>query len=367
MKKLYALLALVVIFALVLSGCQQAPAPAVEEAAPAAEEAAPAEEAAYDGKICVVLDSGGVDDKGYNQTAWEGSQTAAAELNWEATYLESRQQTDYEKNINEFLKSDCTLIVSVGFLPGDATKAAAEANPEQKFAIIDYAYDPVLPNVWAQLYKMEEGSFLAGYVAAGATKSGKIGAFGGINIPPVADFFIGFADGMAYYNEQHGTSVEFLGWSNETLDGLFVGDFNDTDTARLYTQNLMDEGVDIILPQSGSEGLAAAATVKERGDVMCVGADVDQYFADTESGTVYLTSIMKHLDLSIIRAARAVQDGSFAGGTFISNLADEGLGLAPFHDFDGIVSDELKAELEQVRQDIIDGKIVVNNWASLSQ
>ncbi|MBP7692900.1 MAG: BMP family ABC transporter substrate-binding protein, partial [Anaerolineales bacterium] len=104
------------------------------------------------GKICEVTDSGGVDDKSFNATAWVGAQAAAKALGWEATYLESKQQTDYEKNINEFLKSDCDLIVTVGFLLGDATLAAAKANPDQKFQILDYAYGEAVPNVWQQVY-----------------------------------------------------------------------------------------------------------------------------------------------------------------------------------------------------------------------
>lgn len=329
----------------------------------ATEVAAPVE---MTGKICVILDSGGVDDKGYNQSAWEGAQQAGLELNWESVYLVSGQQTDWEKNINEFVTSDCNLIVAVGWVGGDALKAAAEAHPDQKFQIVDSSYDPIIPNVWSQLYSMEEGSLLAGYLAAGVSQTGKVGAFGGMNIPPVADFFIGFAQGVDLYNQAHGTNVEFLGWSNETLDGNFLGDFNDTEAARRITESLMDEGADIILPQSGSEALAAAAAMKQRGGVLAVGADADQGLADTASGDVYLTTIMKNLGVAIVEAAHAVNDGTFTGGTYVAHLADGGLSLAPYHGNADKVSVELAAELEQVKQDIMDGKIVVENWASLS-
>jgi basic membrane protein A len=375
-KSIYLVVIMLLALSMVLASCQT-DAPAVEEQTSDVEEAVVeevAEEAAegdetdveYVGKVCVVLDSGGVDDKGYNQTAWEGAQTAAADLNWEATYLESAQLTDYEKNINEFLQSDCTVIVAVGFLPGDAVQKAATENPDQKFAILDYAYDPVIPNVWAHLYNMPQGAFLAGYLAAGTTETGKVGAFGGMNIPPVADFFIGFTEGIEYYNEVHGTSVEMLGWSNETLDGLFVGDFNDTDTARLYTQNLLDEGVDIVLPQSGAEALASAALVKEVGDVLCIGADSDQNQADAQSGDVYLTSIRKQVDISIGQIINAVADGSFTGGTYFGDLSDGTVNLAPYHNHAEKVSAELQAELDEINKKIISGEIVVSSWASLS-
>ena len=122
------------------------------------------------GKICMVTDAGGIDDKAFNATAWQGAQLAGKNQGWDATYLESRQQTDYDKNINEFLGSKCDLIVTVGFLMGDAVKAAAQKNPNQKFQILDVAYDPPLPNVWGQVYAMEQPSFLAGYLAAGSRR-----------------------------------------------------------------------------------------------------------------------------------------------------------------------------------------------------
>ncbi len=352
----------VILIAVFLAACAPAAAPAPTQAP--APTAAPA---ATTGKICVALDSGGVDDKGYNQSAWEGAQAAAKQLGWDAVYLANNQQTDWEKTINEFLNSKCTLIVSVGFLGADAIKAAATAHPDQLFQSQDYAYDPVLPNVWSQLYAMEQGSFLAGYLAAGMTKSGKIGGFGGMNIPPVADFFIGFQDGMDYYNKQHGTSVKLLGWSNEKLDGTFVGNFTDTEAAKRNAENMMDEGADIILPQSGPEGLAAAAAIKARGGVMSIGADADQFLADQASGNVYLTTIMKNLGVSIIEAATAVSSGTFKGGTSVATLQSGGLQLAPFHDFESQVPAALKTEMEQIKADIISGKIVVNNWASLSK
>lgn len=361
MKKSAKLLVILFLIAtLALTACGAPEAAPVEEAAPAVEEAPT-------GKVCIALDSGGVDDKGYNQSAWEGGQQAAAELGWDAVYLVGNQQTDWEKNLNEFLDSDCSLIVAVGFIGGDALKTAAEANPDQLFQLIDSVIDPMPDNVWAQLYKMEEGSFLAGYLGAGMTKTGIIGGFGGMNIPPVADFFVGFLQGIEYYNTKKGTDVKLLGWSNETLDGNFVGDFMDTEGARRFTESMMDEGADIILPQSGVEALAAAAAMKQRGGVMAIGADADQFLADEASGEVYLTTIMKNLGLAIVEAAHQIADtGTFENGLYIADLASGGLGLAPFHDYDSSVSDELKAELTEVEQMIINGEIVVDNWFSLS-
>src|SRR4030042_894998 len=154
------------------------------------------------------------------------------EYNIEAKYLESQQQTDYEKNINAFIEEKCDIIVTVGFLLGDGTKAAAEKNPDQKFSIVDYAYDPTIPNVLGQVFNTNEAAFLAGYVAAGVSKTGKIGTFGGIQIPPVTVFMDGFYLGAQAYNEKHGTKVEVLGCNPLTKTGLFTGNFESTDDGR---------------------------------------------------------------------------------------------------------------------------------------
>ena len=315
----------------------------------------------------MVTDSGGIDDKAFNATAWQGAQLAGKKLGWDATYLESRQQTDYDKNINEFVNSKCDLIVTVGFLMGDAVKAAAQKNPNQKFQILDVAYDPPLPNVWGQVYAMEQPTFLAGYLAAGMSKNAKAGVFGGLNIPPVADFFIGFEQGIKYYNTKKNAKAQLLGWSNAKLDGLFIGSFTDGDAGRKMAETLMDEGVDVMLPQGGPEGLAAATAMKQRGNVLMIGVDTDQFVSAPENASITLTSAVKHLEISVQLAATAVSDGSFKGGSHLSTLGEGGVGITPFHDLDSKVPAALKSELDQIKQDIIDGKIKIDNFATLKK
>ena len=209
-KFLLSLIAILVVASMVLTACQP---PATPTAAPV-ESAAPAETEppAPAFKACQVTDTGGIDDKSFNATAWKGIEDSIAQLGVEGKYLESQQQTDYEKNINAFIEEGCDIIVTVGFLLGDATQAAAEKNPDQKFSIVDYAYDPTIPNVLGQVFNTNEAAFLAGYVAAGVSKTGAVGTFGGIQIPPVTVFMDGFYLGVKAYNEKHGTDVKVLGW-----------------------------------------------------------------------------------------------------------------------------------------------------------
>jgi basic membrane protein A len=322
---------------------------------------AAAPSAAFAFAACQVTDTGGIDDNGFNQTAWKGVQDAQAELKIEGRYLESQAETDYAANINSLLGGSCDIIITVGFLLGDATKAAAEANPDQKFSIVDFAYDPPLDNVLGQVFATDQAAFLAGYLAAGVTKTGTVGVFGGINIPPVTIFMDGFVHGVNYYNQQKGKDVKVLGWDPATKEGLFTNNFESLDDGRAFAQNLYDEGADIVMPVAGPVGLGSAALADELGTdkLKIIGVDADLYLTDPEKKHVYLTSVLKNMDATVLGAIKAAMDGTFKGGVIEGTLDNDGVGLAPFHDMDAEVPAELKSELDAIRKGIIDGSISV--------
>lgn len=336
MKKLYFVMAALIVASLVLSACGGA----------AGSDAL---------KVGMVTDLGGIDDKSFNATAYAGIEKAVAELGVEGKYLESTQQSDYEKNIQQYIDEETDLIVTVGFLLGDSTQAAAQANPEAKFAIVDYAYDPALPNVLGMVFATDEASFLAGYAAAASTKTGKVATWGGINIPPVADFMIGFEAGVNYYNAQKGAEVEVLGWNTEANDGSFIGNFESLDDGRSITESLVQEGADVVMPVAGPAGLGGAAYCAESGSCMVIGVDTDWTVSASEYNDVILTSVLKNMNVAVFEAIKSLQDGTFAGGLYVGTLANNGVGLA---DVAG-GSDELKAELDAVKQGLIDGSITV--------
>jgi basic membrane protein A len=381
-KKTYTLMAVLVVAAMLLAAC--APQAATTEAPPPTEapvvtapptEApvvteAPTEtpvmtevpteaptEAPVAFKACQVTDTGGIDDKSFNATAWKGVQDAIDQLGVEGKYLESQQQTDYEKNINAFIEEGCDIIITVGFLLGDATQAAAEANPDQEFSIVDFAYDPVLPNVLGQVFNTQEAAFLAGYAAAAVSKTGKVGTFGGIQIPPVTVFMDGYALGVDYYNQQKGTSVQVLGWDPAAQTGLFTGNFESTDDGRSMGQSLMDEGADIIMPVAGPVGLGTAAAAQERGGVYIIGVDTDWYVTAPEYAPILLTSVLKNMDVTTFDAIQAAMEGTFQGGVTVGTLENGGVGLAEFHDLASMVTPELQAELDAVAEGIKSGEI----------
>jgi basic membrane protein A and related proteins len=339
MKKLSLLLAIVMVAMLVLTACQ-----------PAAQQKA-------DGlKVCQVTDTGGIDDKSFNATAWQGVVRAQSELGVEGKYLESQQQTDYEKNLNAFIEEGCGLIVPVGFLMEGATKTAAEANPDQNFAIVDVVYEPPLDNVLGLAFATDEAAFLAGYLAAGMTKTGKVGTFGGIPIPPVTIFMEGLAKGVAYYNQENGTNVEVLGWNPATQEGLFTGNFESTDDGRTLGQTLLGEGADIIMPVAGPVGLGTAEAVRAAGNAWIIGVDTDWTVSAEQYKDIILTSVEKNMDVAVFDAAKAVQDGTFKGGIYTGTLANGGVGLATTA---SVVPAELNTKIEAVKQGIIDGSISI--------
>ncbi|MEK7326919.1 MAG: BMP family ABC transporter substrate-binding protein, partial [Chloroflexota bacterium] len=183
------------------------------------------------------------------------------------------------------------------------------------------------------------------------------GTFGGINIPPVVDFMVGFEYGVNYYNEKNGTAVEVLGWNTEANDGLFTGNFESTDDGRRMAETLMDEGADIIMPVAGPVGLGTAAAVQERGNAYIIGVDTDWTVSASEYADITLTSVLKKLDVSVSQAVRATASGKFPAGVQQATLENGGVGIADFHDFAPMVPDQVKSDLEKIMAGIISGEI----------
>jgi basic membrane protein A len=309
---------------------------------------------AADFKACQITDTGGIDDRSFNQTVWEGFLRAEEELGVEVKYLESTSESDYDPNIQAFLDEGCDVIVTVGFLLGDATEAFAIANPDSAFGIIDYAYGTQYDNLLAMVFDTDQAGFLAGYVAAGMTESGIVGTWGGINIPPVSVFMDGYLAGVNHYNAVKGTAVRVLGWDGS--DGVFIGSFESQDLGNSATTEMLQNGADIILPVAGPAGLGAATAIQDFGSGLMIWVDTDGYFS-TDFGAITLTSVEKKMDNATFELIRSVKDGEFSGGTYVGTLANDGVGISPFHDFDASVPDELKAELDELRAAIIAGSL----------
>ena len=354
------LAALLMVVAIFAAACAEE----ADDTDPSAGETEAAEE--VDFLACQVTDTGGVDDKSFNQTAYAGLERAESELGVEIAFLESQTPNDFEPNINAFIDQGCDLIVTVGFLLGDATAAAAEANPDTKFAIVDVDFfdfeageDITFENAKELTFKTDEAAFLAGYLAAGMSETGKLGTFGGINIPPVTIFMNGFEEGMNHYNEAKGGNVELLGWDAGKQDGLFTGDFENQDNGRNTTESLLDEGADIIMPVAGPVGLGSAAALEDAGEGSLIWVDTDGCESASEFCSLFLTSVMKNMDVAVFDAIEAALNDTWEGGVYSGTLENGGVGIAPFHEFEDEVPEELASEVQALQEQIISGELTV--------
>jgi len=315
---------------------------------------------------CMVTDTGGIDDRSFNASSWAGMQAAqSAGSGIAVKYLQSTTQADYVPNINTFIGQKCSIIVTVGFLMGDATQAAAKAHPSQKFAIVDFSYTPPLSNVDALLFNTAQDGFQGGYLAAGMSKTGKVATFGGQKLPTVTIYMDGFYDGVQYYNSKHGTHVQVLGWNEKTQNGSFTGDFTNQTKGQTLTQTFISEGADIVFPVAGNVGLGAAKAVQDADNaagsqkVNMMWVDVDGCVSAPQYCKYFITSIQKGIVAAVSTAVTSTANGTFKGGNYIGTLANGGVALAPFHDFDSKVPTALKNELAQLKSGIVNGSIKV--------
>src|SRR3989337_1638823 len=363
-KKLFSLLAILVVASMILAAWGGGPpAPATTEA-PSPETAAPAF------RVGFVTDTGGIDDQSFNTTQWKAVQRAKPDLGVAAQFIQSDEATQYEPNLTEFASQGYDLVIAAGFfLGGDLAKVAAQY-PDVNFSIVDYTYPDAfgvpegvvgnkegIPNVEGQIFKTDQAAFLAGYLAAGMTKTGKLGYFGGAKIPTVTIFGVGFQAGMEQYNQVHGTSVQLIGWDNKTGEGLFTGDFADLTKGKEATESLFDEGADIFIPVGGLIGTPGFDVARERGGYG-IWVDVDGYNLLAESRDVMLTSVMKNMDNSVYDVIKDTMEGKFNGcGVYVGEMANGGVGIAPYPDLASKVPADLKKEVADLQAKIVSGEI----------
>ena len=328
MKKILALvLALCMVFA--LCACGQAAAPA----------------AAAKIKIGMVTDVGGVNDKSFNQTSWEGLQALAAEdSRFEVNYLESKTDADYQTNINTFIDEKYDLIICVGYMLADATRAAAEANPDQKFAIIDDDTCADLPNVACLMFAQEQASYLVGLVAGSVTESKIVGYVQGMVFPSMNKFGVGFISGVLAV------------CPDATVLQYNANNFGDSAGGSTAAKDMITKGADVIYHAAGGTGMGVIEACNEEG-IWAIGVDTDQSNLAPDH---VITSAMKRVDVASQDISKAVADGTFASGVHLYDLSNGGVDLAPTRTH---IPAEVLAVVEQAKADIIAGKVVVPQLA----
>ncbi len=340
MKKIRLLIGIMMLFSLVVTACSGGAADA--------------------GKVCAVLDTGGENDKSFNEFSLKGAREGAEEAGLEFAHIVSESASDYGKNIDNFVSEGCGLIMTVGFLMGDSTAEAAQKYPDTQFAIVDYSYFPGfgcdenvadcyseeggLSNVTSLMFAEDEVGYLAGTLAGCMSESGIIGSVSGMEIPPVVKFVVGYQNGAASQNPDI-----------ETLN-VYIPDFNDPTTGKQSGVDFINQGADVIFGVGGNTGNGGLLAAHEAG-AMAIGVDVDQYFTYPEIASSLITSAAKNMDVAASQAVADYAAGSLTGGIRTGTVENDGIGLAPYHDMDGSISAECKAAVDEAAAGLADGSI----------
>jgi basic membrane protein A len=338
MKKLYTLLAVLLVAALLLPAC------------------APAEaDCSSEDVFCVglVTDVGKINDKSFNQSAWEGVQRAEKELGAKIQYIETADSKDYDKNIATFADENYDVIVTVGFGMGEATIKAAGLYPNVKFIGVDQFQATETPGVVGLNFPEDNAGFLVGALAAMMSKSHKIGAVCGTDVvPPVWRFGEGYKAGAAYADGMMGTTTEvFVVYHS---DVGFDKTFTDPEWGAATAKSMMDQGADAIFGCGGITGNGAITAAAQAG-AYAIGVDTDQYLTLPEAAPRMLSSAMKLITPGVFDLIKAAKEGNFPVGNYFGAA-----GYAPFHDLDSEVPANVKAEMEKINAGLLDGSIKTN-------
>ncbi|MEW9699306.1 BMP family protein [Paenibacillus sp. SI8] len=351
-KVLSTALMAVTVTAMALTGCakkeETKPSASATPAATAAAtaSAAPSNNSGKDFKIGMVTDIGGVNDKSFNQSAWEGLTLLKKQTGVNVKNIESKSDADYTPNLNQFVKDNYSLTWGIGFLMGDALKTVASQNPNAKLAIIDNVVEA--PNVESVTFSEQEGSYLVGVVAGLTTKTNKIGFVGGVDIPVIKRFEAGFVAGVKAVNPDAKVQINY------------TGAFDKPDLGKAAAATIFNDGADIIFHASGSTGNGVFNEAKDRlksgKKVWVIGVDKDQSLEFGDDVT--LTSMLKRVDQAVVRVSKDVIDNKFQGGkVVVLGLKDDGVGL-PETSKKNVSADILK-KVDEYKTKIISGEIKV--------
>jgi basic membrane protein A len=310
----------------------------------------------------MVLDTGGIDDHSFNQTSYLGMQNAEkANSNIKISYVPSNSSNDYSPNLKQEVGNKCDPVIAVGGLMENNVKAVAKANPKVHFAEVDAPSTG--KNVYGMQFNTAQGAFLGGYLAAGMTKTGAVGTWGGLDIPPVTIYMDGFWEGVQYYNKVNHKSVKVLGWNEkQQKSGEFSNSFTDQNKGKTISQSEIQQGADIIFPVAGGAGLGAGAAAQASGGhANVIWVDTDGCVSVPQYCKYFITSVTKNLAGAVQTYLGQAANGTFPTGSYVGTLQNNGTGLAPYHDFASKVPSSLTSQLNQVKQKIISGKIKITS------
>ena len=304
-------------------------------------------------KVGLVTDVGKLIDKSFNANSWLGVQQAAADksLCVKANYVESNSSDDYAKNLRLFGDGGYNMVVAVGFNLQAAAQAFAQQYPNVKVAMVDAVPDHAMSNVVGLVFKEDQAGFLAGAVAGLYTKTGVIAGVYGLQIPPVERYRQGFEAGAKYVNPN---MKDVLGVYQPPCN--CPKDFNDPDWGKARGLEFADRNADVIFGAGGNTGNGALLAALQR-NVACIGVDVDQFVSYPEADGCLLTSAEKHLSVAVKAAVTDAAQGKFKGEVRTFDATNNGVGAAPYHNFDSKLTSDQKAKIDQIAAGLKDGSI----------
>jgi basic membrane protein A len=302
--------------------------------------------------VCLVTDLGNVNDGTFNEFAYDGMVQAVEEFGLESTYIETQSETDYERNINTCVEEGFDAIITVGFLIGDATLAAAEANPDVMFIGVDQFFEGHPENIVGIQFREDQGGFLVGALACMMTESGIVGGVYGVEIPPVIKFRNGYENGCAYVNPDASTL------------GVYLPSFIDPAAGASAAEQFLGEGADVIFGAGGPTGSGGIRAAAEAG-VWVLGVDQDEYVTTFGGGSTpgadrLLSSALKRVDVGVYDQIKGLVEGSdlWQGGSlYILDAANGGITYADFHDAADSIPEPVKTRLEEIRVMLADGDL----------
>lgn len=264
-------------------------------------------------KVTLVLDAGGVNDQSFNQSAWEGAQKAQKELGIEAKYLESKQESDYDSNIETAIDEDSDLIIGIGFKLVNAIEKSAKAYPDQQFAIVDGVFENEIPsNVTPILFNEEQSGYTVGLVAGKMTESNKIGFVGGMEIPSVTNFLVGFEKGIKEVNPE------------AKVVSQYANSFTDSAKGKAIANKMYSDGADIVFTAGGGVNSGIYESAKELGK-KAIGVDMPQNYISPET---IITSALKNVGTGVELTIKDAMNGELKGGTVkMFDLSNDGVGF----------------------------------------
>jgi basic membrane protein A len=300
-------------------------------------------------QVGLVTDVGKVDDRTFNEFAYKGMMRAVKEFGLKSAFIETQQPTDYEKNIEQLASSGSEMIVTVGFMLGDATKKMAEKYPQLLFAIVDFAYDPPVANILGLTFAEDQSGFLAGALAGMMTKTKIVAMVAGVEIPPVIRFRKGYEAGAKHVC----AACQLL--------GVYIDSFTDPARGKTAALSQMDEGADVIFGGGGTTGSGAILGAAQAG-AWVIGVDQDEYLTTFKQGEAkgankLLSSAMKRVDNAVYGAIKLAVEGTFKGGRQVFDASNDGIGLAPFHDTESAIPEAAKVKLQEIAAGLQAGTI----------